>query len=108
MAQRRTPQKKPRVSGRDWLEAGLEALAREGIAGVRVERLARRLGTSKSGFYWHFRDRAELHRALLDHWSRVYTAIVTEDPGLAHLPPEQRLISAARMIVAGKLCPPGV
>lgn len=57
-----------RVSKRDWLETALELLRNNGIAAVRVERLAADLEVSKSGFYYHFRDLAELQAALLDHW----------------------------------------
>ncbi|MHC4350247.1 MAG: TetR/AcrR family transcriptional regulator, partial [Planctomycetota bacterium] len=53
-----------RKSKAHWFQAALAALAREGIQGVRVERLARDLGVAKSGFYWHFRDRDDLLRGL--------------------------------------------
>lgn len=52
----------------DWLLAGLQALAREGEAGLRVEAVARGLGVTKGSFYWHFRDRAGWRQALLDWW----------------------------------------
>ncbi|WP_055672528.1 TetR/AcrR family transcriptional regulator [Roseibium alexandrii] len=63
-------QNKPigRVSKQDWLEAALELFKHAGIDAVRVERLANSLGVSKSGFYYHFRDLADLQRALLRHW----------------------------------------
>lgn len=51
-----------------WLEAGFDALAEGGVANVRVEVLAKRLGVTKGGFYWHFRDRPELLSALLADW----------------------------------------
>jgi AcrR family transcriptional regulator len=35
---------------------------------VRVEVLARDLGVSKGGFYWHFRDRNDLLERLLARW----------------------------------------
>ena len=56
-----------------WLGAGLEALRRHGVAGVRVERLAGDLGITKGSFYWHFRDRGELLEALLAHWEAETT-----------------------------------
>ena len=56
-----------------WTQAGLEALRKGGVAGVRVERLAAELGITKGSFYWHFRDRGELLEALLDFWAREMT-----------------------------------
>ena len=57
----------------DWTAAALDALAREGVAGVAVDRLARRLGASRGSFYWHFRDRRELVDAALEAWERTHT-----------------------------------
>src|SRR5262245_48755844 len=56
-----------------WLGAGLEALRKGGVAGVRVERVAAALGITKGSFYWHFRDRGELLEALLEFWSSEMT-----------------------------------
>ncbi len=56
-----------------WLGAGLEALRRQGVAAVRVERLAADLGITKGSFYWHFRDRGELLQDLLGHWEAETT-----------------------------------
>jgi AcrR family transcriptional regulator len=61
-----------------WLVAGLESLRRDGVAGVRVERLAADLGITKGSFYWHFRDRDELLEALLEHWSHEMTDVEFE------------------------------
>jgi len=56
-----------------WTQAGLEALRKGGVAGVRVERLAEDIGLTKGSFYWHFRGRGELLEALLDFWARERT-----------------------------------
>jgi AcrR family transcriptional regulator len=56
-----------------WLSAGLEALRKGGVAGVRVERLAGGVGVTKGSFYHHFRDRSALLDALLEFWSREMT-----------------------------------
>jgi len=61
-----------------WTQAGLEALRKGGVAGVRVERLAEALGITKGSFYWHFRDRGELLGALLEFWSREMTDVEFE------------------------------
>ena len=58
--------------------AGLEALRKGGVAGVRVERLAADLGITKGSFYWHFRNRGGLLEALLEFWSREMTDVEFE------------------------------
>lgn len=54
-----------------WIDAGLRALSAGGPDAVRVERLARALGVTKGGFYWHFDDRDELLDAMLGTWERM-------------------------------------
>jgi AcrR family transcriptional regulator len=54
-----------------WIDAGLRALGSGGPDAVRVEPLARELGVTKGGFYWHFGDRDELLDAMLDSWERL-------------------------------------
>ncbi len=56
-----------------WLNAGLEALRKGGVAAVRVERLATDVGVTKGSFYHHFRDRGALLEELLEYWAREMT-----------------------------------
>ncbi|MER2553433.1 MAG: TetR/AcrR family transcriptional regulator [Thauera sp.] len=62
--------KKPRTQlDRDtWVAGATEVLAEEGIAGLRVEVLAKRLNVTKGSFYWHFADRRDLLMAVLAQW----------------------------------------
>lgn len=53
-----------------WIEEGLRALGAGGPDAVRVEALARALGVTKGGFYWHFPDRRALLAEMLDSWER--------------------------------------
>ncbi|MEO3824673.1 TetR/AcrR family transcriptional regulator [Actinomadura sp. B10D3] len=62
-----------RVARRDWIEAGYRELARAGERAVTIAALAARLGVTKGSFYWHFKDRPELMRALLDRWAHERT-----------------------------------
>jgi AcrR family transcriptional regulator len=61
-----------------WIEEGLRALAAGGPDAVRIEPLARALGVSKGGFYWHFDDRRALLEEMLDAWERVEVDEVIE------------------------------
>jgi AcrR family transcriptional regulator len=82
------------MSKTDWTEAALDALAHDGLAGVAVEPLARRLGTTKGSFYWHFADRAELIAATLELWEQRDTSDVI-DRLQAIADPRERLIALA-------------
>lgn len=88
----RAPAKPKRPLGvAAWLAAAWSALAREGVEGVRVERLAARLGVTKGSFYWHFADRTALLDALLDDWERRATTAVIEHVDGAAGDPRERL-----------------
>jgi AcrR family transcriptional regulator len=64
MALTRTPRS-------SWIDEGLRALAGGGPDAVRIEALARSLGVTRGGFYWHFDDRRALLEEMLDAWERV-------------------------------------
>jgi len=52
-----------------WLEAAKTALIADGIAGVKVDRLAKKLGVSRGGFYHHFSNLADILDRLTDLWA---------------------------------------
>ena len=62
------PTRTPRSS---WTDEGLRALAAGGPDAVRIEPLARALGVTKGGFYWHFEDRRGLLDEMLESWERT-------------------------------------
>jgi AcrR family transcriptional regulator len=68
-----------------WIEAATRALAAGGPDAVRVEGLAKDLGVSKGGFYWHFEDRRALLEETLDAWEKSGTedVIASVDSGPA-------------------------
>ncbi len=53
-----------------WLDAGLAALGAGGPDAIRIETLARSLGVTKGGFYWHFPDRPAFVERVLDRWEQ--------------------------------------
>ncbi|WP_172200211.1 TetR/AcrR family transcriptional regulator [Niveibacterium sp. COAC-50] len=59
---------RPPLDRKAWIQAATDALAEEGLAGLRVEVLAKRCGVTKGSFYWHFRDRQELLDEVLNLW----------------------------------------
>jgi len=66
-AQMSAPTRTPRSH---WIEEGLRALAVGGPEAVRIEPLAKTLGVTRGGFYWHFADRRALLEEILDTWER--------------------------------------
>lgn len=62
-----------------WIEAALKALASGGPEAIRIEALAARLGVSKGGFYWHFKDRPALLKEMLDAWEKSAVGDVIEE-----------------------------
>ncbi|WP_406063202.1 TetR/AcrR family transcriptional regulator [Micromonospora sp. NBC_00860] len=50
-----------------WLGEGIVVLTDEGPAGLRIDRLAARLGLTKGSFHHHFTGVADYHAALLTH-----------------------------------------
>ena len=94
---------RPGVSKTKWLEAGLQALGDSSVAALTVEGLAKSLGIAKAGFYWHFKNRDDLLRQLLDHWTLEITEVITANPEILTLKPKTRLIRAAEIIHDYKL-----
>jgi AcrR family transcriptional regulator len=67
------PHKDP-IGRQGWLDAARNALIREGIAGVKVGKIARRLKVTRGGFYWFFDSHKQLLDELLLDWERRNTA----------------------------------
>jgi AcrR family transcriptional regulator len=87
-----------RVSKAQWLAKALEELEDGGIAAVRVERLAKALSVAKSGFYWHFDGLNDLHRHMLEFWSREFTGVVTSNPDVLASEPRARLETTMKIV----------
>ena len=91
------------VSKAEWLQAAADALARGNVAEITIGFLARTLGISKSGFYWHFKNRDELLDELLKYWNHEVTEIITQNSELLAMAPKERLEKAAEIIVDNNL-----
>ncbi len=93
------PNGKRGISRAQWLEVALDTLQEGGIDKVLIGNLARKLGISRAGFYWHFKDKTELHQAMLDYWTSELTLVGTANSMVLDLEPRERLESAARMVL---------
>lgn len=58
---------------RDWIAAAREMLIEGGVAAVQINPLAARLGVTRGGFYWRFRNRRDLLEHLLADWRNSNT-----------------------------------
>ena len=56
-----------------WVEAATQVLVDQGIDHVRVDVLAQELGVTRGSFYWHFQNREDLLREVLQQWRRLAT-----------------------------------
>lgn len=92
---RNNPEKEPlgghtKVTRDDWLNIARDILVNDGVAEIKVLRMAELLGVSRSSFYWYFKNRKDLLNALLDEWSNRNTARL-----VAHCGRDAKNISAA-------------
>ena len=74
-----------------WIDAATDVLVNEGIDHVRVDVLAKQLGVTRGSFYWHFRDREDLLRRVLQAWSERATLALTRRLASASSDPRERL-----------------
>jgi len=61
----------PKNTVQDWIETAQRTLIDEGISGLKVDRLAKRLGVTRGGFYHNFKDRDEFFEQIIRHWEET-------------------------------------
>lgn len=79
------------------LEAAVRVIAQDGVRGLRVEKLAAEAGVSTALIYYHFKDRAGILRAALEHVNQraqAYTGGVESDDPRTRV--EQMLLGELR------------
>ena len=96
------PTRSKRLDRDTWLTEALDFLAKTG-GRLRIAELVEHLGVSKGSFYWHFRDREDFVRSVLDYWARQFTNIVPETIDRMKAGPEQRLLALMEMVVLQQL-----
>jgi AcrR family transcriptional regulator len=91
--------KNKQLNRESWILAAFNMLYENGIEAVRIEPLAKILNVTKGSFYWHFKNRTELHDALLEYWEKEMTQSVLDAANEFHGSPRQRLINTLREII---------
>jgi AcrR family transcriptional regulator len=72
-----TPAERAVLTPEAWIAAATEVLVDRGIDHVRVDLLASGLKVTRGSFYWHFRDREDLLRRVLQAWRESATEQLT-------------------------------
>ncbi len=87
-----------RLSREDWLRLGLEAIAKQGHARLRISSLVKSVGVTKGSFYWHFKDRADFVKSLAQYWATTFTFGIVEAVNQQKLEGSDRLWALMKIL----------
>jgi len=82
---------RPEQSRTAILHAAVQEISREGLAGARIDAIARGAGVNKALLYYYFQDKDALYGAVLDHVFGGLTAAVLEALSRPMVPRERLL-----------------
>lgn len=88
------------AASEDWLKAGIELFAHEGIQGLRLDRISRKVGAGESEFFRYFRNEEEFLQRMLRYWKDTKTTRVIETFG--RVPTELRIEKLVDMVFADR------
>lgn len=80
-----------RLTVDDWVRAGFEILAEDGITALKIDRLCNRLDVTKGSFYWHFTDIAGYRATLIEAWGELRDEDRSHFADMSGLTPRERL-----------------
>ncbi len=66
------------ISTEDWIKIAKKTLIEEGIAAVKIERLAKKRSVTRGGFYYRFTNLEGLLDALIEDWRSTNTKPMLE------------------------------
>ena len=92
-----------RLSREQWLDHGLQNLAAVGFTSLKADKLAKSLGVSRGSFYWHFKNLADFHAAVLARWRTLATSGVIVQLEGAGMSAEQKLRNLLLVAATGDL-----
>jgi len=92
-----------RLNQAEWLAHALEVLGKKGAGELTVDSLARHLGVTKGSFYWHFKDRADFFRQLIEYWDEHFTRTVIAEISTRDSSPDERLLDLMQLVHAKRL-----
>src|SRR5580704_5602363 len=86
---------RPEQSRAAILQAAVREFSREGVAGARIDAIARRARVNKALLYYYFKDKEALYSAVLDQVFGGLTVAV--NPAFAlNVPPREKILSYVR------------
>jgi AcrR family transcriptional regulator len=91
----------------DWISEARRMLIEGGVSAVEINPLAARLGVTRGGFYWRFKNRQDLLNRLLDEWEASNNAAYLRavcPPGT----PTERLRRLADLILEERFFDPAL
>lgn len=91
-----------RLTREQWLAQALDVLTLEGNAKLRVDRIAAALGVTKGSFYWHFRDRDDFVRSLVEYWGVYLTETVIKQVQALEGDVRDRLYTLMKLVSDGQ------
>jgi TetR/AcrR family transcriptional regulator len=86
---------RPEKSRAAILQAAVREFSREGVAGARIDAIARRARVNKALLYYYFKDKEALYSAVLDHVFGGLTAAVNTAFAL-NVPPREKILAYVR------------
>jgi AcrR family transcriptional regulator len=93
---------RPALTPDDWVAAATAVLVDHGIDHVRVDVLAGELSVTRGSFYWHFRDREDLLRRVLQAWRDEATVQLTRRLERARSNPREQLADVSSLPFRGR------
>jgi TetR/AcrR family transcriptional regulator len=85
---------RPEQSRAAILQAAVREFSREGVAGARIDAIARRARVNKALLYYYFKDKEALYSAVLDHVFGGLTTAVNAAFAL-NAPPREKVLAYA-------------
>ena len=85
---------RPEQSRSAILQAAVREFSREGVAGARIDAIARSARVNKALLYYYFKDKEALYSAVLDHVFAGLTAAVNAAFTL-HASPQEKILAYA-------------
>ena len=95
----RRPAARKRLSREQWLAHALNHLACEGEAKLTIDRVVKALGVTKGSFYWHFEDREDFLRQVIEYWDEHFTKCVADHVESLDAGPSERLWAVAEAVL---------
>ena len=92
----------PKTPPAAWVAMARDVLLEEGVQGVKVDRLAQRLGVTKGGFYKHFAHRDALLAQLLALWEADNVFVPALPRALAADAARERLLALTERLIGAK------